>query len=109
MSFKFPKALRLRTRRDFKRMAKNCFRHDGHFLSIDEKKNNCSCLRLGITVTRRFGDAHLRNRFKRILREAFRLSCAELRQAIDINVRPKACALRASLEEIQNELKKFLS
>ncbi|MBA2728807.1 MAG: ribonuclease P protein component [Parachlamydiaceae bacterium] len=107
MIFSFPKAVRLRSRRDYKRMAKHFSRHEGNFLIIDEKISRLPEIRLGITVTKRFGDAHHRNRLKRIVREAFRLCYADLRKGIDINVRPLVKARLATVLEIQSELKKF--
>jgi len=88
-------------------MAKNFTRHEGGFLIIDEIKNHLSEIRLGITVTKRFGDAHHRNRLKRIVREAFRLSYPDLRKGIDINVRPLGKARQATVPEIQSEFKRF--
>lgn len=44
--------------------------------------------RLGITVTKKFGKAHDRNRFKRVVREAFRLSKHRLPKGLDMNIRP---------------------
>lgn len=97
----------MRSRRDFKRMASHCLRHQGKLLFIDEKKNHRPETRLGITVTRRFGDAHLRNRFKRVVREAFRLCYADLRKGIDLNVKPRPQALSLTVEEAQHELRRF--
>jgi ribonuclease P protein component len=45
--------------------------------------------RLGLVVSRRFGNAVRRNRFKRLVREAFRLSQAKLPQGVDFVVLPK--------------------
>ncbi len=88
-------------------MAKNFSRHEGNFFVIDEKKNHLPVTRLGITVTRRFGDAHRRNRLKRLAREAFRLCYVDLRKGIDINLRPRERALEVTLPQIQEELRKF--
>lgn len=60
--------------------------------------------RLGITVTRRYGKAHQRNRFKRLVREAFRLSSPPFKHPMDLLVRPRSQSLNASMQEVQKEL-----
>jgi ribonuclease P protein component len=44
--------------------------------------------RLGITVSKRFGKAHVRNRFKRLIRELFRIYGGLLPDGLMLNVRP---------------------
>jgi ribonuclease P protein component len=51
--------------------------------------------RLGISVSRKkVRDAHARNRLKRLVREAFRLSKSELPPGIDLVVLPRAANVR---------------
>ncbi|MBI4051559.1 MAG: ribonuclease P protein component [Elusimicrobia bacterium] len=50
-------------------------------------------VRLGIMVSRRLGNAVLRNRLKRLVREVFRLNKASLNKGVDLVVYPKpGCA-----------------
>jgi ribonuclease P protein component len=48
--------------------------------------------RLGISASRRLGGAVVRNRWKRLLREAFRLTRAQLPEGIDLIVVPRVNA-----------------
>lgn len=80
----------------------------GHFLIIDYKSNSLTHTRLGITVSKKHGDAHERNRFKRIVREAFRLSRDDLRQGLDLNVRPRSASKVAKSSDIMQELKRLI-
>lgn len=55
-------------------------------------------------MSRRYGNAAKRNRFKRLVREAFRLIQHKLPPTIHLNVRPRKDAENATFKEIQEEL-----
>lgn len=60
------------------------------FLVVYGVENGCDHPRLGISISRKkVRRAHDRNRVKRLLREAFRLSKAELPVGIDLVVVPR--------------------
>ncbi|MBS1794610.1 MAG: ribonuclease P protein component [Acidobacteria bacterium] len=74
-----PKTERLRKPREFRRVYDGGRRFDGRFMTVFIKRSETSFQRLGITASRKLSTkAHDRNRCKRLLREAFRLSRAEL-------------------------------
>ena len=80
--------------RDGKRLTSSCF-------AIFVLPNGMERSRLGLTVTRKFGCAVLRNRSKRVLREIFRKNREAFGESLDfvVNVRAPAAAREyASLE-----------
>ena len=52
-------------------------------------ENGLPYSRLGLSVSSKVGNAVVRNRWKRLLREAFRLNRARLPAGIDLVLRPK--------------------
>jgi ribonuclease P protein component len=86
---KFPKKLRLLTPHDFKRIGREGQKKSGNTISTVSRLGQSSHPRLGITVSRRFGKAHDRVRFKRLVREAFRTCQAKLAPGLEIVVFPK--------------------
>ena len=79
LSFDFPKEARLRKRAEFLRVYEQGTRIEGRFMTVFILPNKLDRHRAGITATRKaIGKAHDRNRAKRLLRETFRLSRAEL-------------------------------
>jgi ribonuclease P protein component len=76
--FRFPKRLRLLQATEFERVfaARNSAGNSS--FALFGAGNDTGHARLGITVSRRVGGAVERNRWKRLLREAFRLSQHEL-------------------------------
>ena len=87
---RFAKCHRLITQQDFRRVfAMKLSAADGR-LVVYGAFGHARWSRLGISVGRRYGNAVLRNRFKRIVREAFRLSRDQLPPAMDIIVIPRA-------------------
>lgn len=108
-SLTFPKAARLLTRREFLFLQQRGKKlHGPHFLVITAPGRTPRS-RLGITTSRRFGKAVVRNRMKRLLREFFRERQHTLPPATDIILIPKAGAHRLSLPQIARELEGLLS
>lgn len=88
----FKKEQRLLSRIDFDRV----FQED-HFAADDVlviRARRCdSCSRLGLAVSKKVGNAVVRNRWKRRIREAFRLQQHELPIGLEIVVRPRKGAI----------------
>lgn len=86
--FGFPANLRVKRRDEFNRVF-----HRGQVVADDmlvmhgirSGKNT----RLGLSVSKRVGHAPLRNRWKRLIREAFRLQRRQLAPGLVIVVRPR--------------------
>lgn len=63
------------------------------------------CLRVGFTVGRALGGAVQRNRIKRRLREAVRLTRPWPGPAADVVINPKKVVLTAEFESLLNEVR----
>ncbi len=73
----FSKSLRLLSASDFSRLKDKSDSFKSYTVSVYYRSNedlNLGCSRLGISISTKVGNSVLRNRFKRIIREKFRLS-----------------------------------
>lgn len=108
----YPKSSRLRKSREFQALFKNSHQFHGKVLSISWRRTSSVFLRLGITVNKKQGDSVRRNRFKRLVRESFRLSKLDGLQGIDLNVRPRgrnATAFPPSFAEVLADFQAFFA
>jgi ribonuclease P protein component len=81
LDFRLPKENRLRKPREFQAVYAKGNRIEGRFMTVFLMPSETSFQRLGITASKKaVGNAVMRNRAKRLLREAFRLSKAELNE-----------------------------
>lgn len=97
MRLTFTKAQHLLAQADFDRVyASDAFAADG-VLVVKVAAGTSDVTRLGLSVSRKVGNAVVRNRWKRLIREAFRLSQHELPGPLDVVIRPKAGAAADAL------------
>ena len=104
----FPKAARLLVRREFlalQRRGKR--RYSRHFIVITAPAGTDHS-RLGVTASRKYGNAVTRNKMKRKLREFFRVRQAFLSPPRDIVIIPKSRAQELSFAQIVTELERVL-
>jgi ribonuclease P protein component len=78
-----PKSRRLANSRQFKGVIDQGHRSRDRILTVYVARNSCGYPRLGVSVGRSCGDAVVRNRLKRLMREAFRLSQEQIPRPFD--------------------------
>lgn len=92
----FPKAVRVRRRAEFLAIQRDGRRrHTSHFVTITAEGRSEGA-RLGVTVSSRVGNAVVRNRLKRIVREAFRQRRSDIGARADVVIIAKPGAERLS-------------
>src|ERR671924_1585282 len=105
----FPKTARLRKRPEFLRLSRTGKKvHSANFVVIS-KANDVGETRLGVTVSGKVGNAVVRNRIKRLVREFFRRRRQELLPGLDVLVIAKKSATHLSFSLVAGELEKSLA
>jgi ribonuclease P protein component len=100
----FPPTHRLKSPEDFKRVYDRKRSVSDANLIVYACENALPHARLGVSVSKKVGGAIVRNRFKRLFREAFRLLQHELPPGIDYVLIPKLPARDLGLEPIRESL-----
>ena len=94
--------------RDFQNVfAYRCMAGDG-LLLVFGKRNNLAKSRLGLSISRKYGHAVKRNRWKRLVREAFRKIRTELPESLDVVVVPGKQRRSDTMQDYEKSLKKLL-
>lgn len=120
----FPRTLRLLRHADFERVYKQGRRHFSASMTVfywprpetalgKETPRNTRFgaavspgLRVGFTVGRVLGGAVQRNRMKRRLREAVRMTRPRTAMAVDVVINPRKSLLAADFADVRNEVKR---
>lgn len=111
----FGVAFRVKQRGDFERVFKRGkVAADGvlvmHAIRREAAESNRT--RLGLSISKKVGSAPVRNRWKRLIREAFRTQKSQLPESMDLIVRPKRGAqpdyqeIRRSVVRLAKKLEK---
>ncbi len=86
---RFPPLLRLRRAVDFQRVFQRRVSVADHMLIVYAARNGLKITRLGLSVSRKVGNAVVRNCWKRSIREAFRRQRQRLPIGMDLVVLPR--------------------
>ena len=105
---RFPRRCRLLRSGDFERVYRRRIRASDELLIVHGLQNEIGITRLGLSVPRRIGGAVARNRWKRLLREAFRRSRDALPEGLDLVVSPRGPG-EPTFEEVAGSLMKLAS
>lgn len=91
--FRFSRNLRVRHQSEFDRVYQANIYAADRTLVVQGCRNQLPVTRLGLAVSRRVGNAVVRNRWKRVIREVFRRCRADLPIGLDLVVRPRRGAI----------------
>lgn len=103
-----PRSSRVLGHREFRRIYARGSRAEGKHLVVVAYKRAVPDHRLGLSVSKANGCAVIRNKIKRIFREAFRLERPTLPGQYDLILIPKQRPGKYLLDEVRVELRKLV-
>jgi ribonuclease P protein component len=100
--------MRLTDSPEFERVYRQGTAYRGRLFSVHAFPNEHGAPRLGLSVSRRVGNAVTRNAVRRKLREVFHSCISEVSENLDLVVSARPAAAEATLEELREEFGRSL-
>ena len=109
-NFSLSKSFKIRKSFEYSNLNRLKKRVNGKYIAVDYRFNaNLKVPRLGITLSSKLGKAHMRNKFKRLIREIFRLNKNNLSKQLEINIFAKSLNNDLNYFEIKNDFLNIMS
>lgn len=106
-TMRFDRSERVRRHTDYQRIYKQGVRIHGRYLTLFLLSNGLKVSRLGVAATRKIGNAVVRNRAKRLVREIFRRNKPD--PGFDVVVVPRRELVDVSLTDLEIEFQHTLA
>ena len=100
--------MRLTDSPEFERVYRQGTAYRGRLFSVHAFPNEHGTPRLGLSISRKVGNAVTRNAVRRRLREVFYSCISELSGNLDLVVSARPAAAEATFEELREEFSKLL-
>lgn len=98
------KKYRLRKNIEFKRVYSKGKNYWNRNLILYIKKNGLEETRLGITITKKIGNAVVRNKIRRKIKEIYRKNYPNIKSGYDLIIIPKKNVIDLSYQELESSL-----
>ena len=105
---KLTRSMRSFERKDFLRVKRKFLKLSTESVKFEIAQSNLPASKLGITVSRKFGNAVSRNRFKRLVREAFRARLSSIPKGALIHALAKS-PKSATFNQISSDFDELLA
>ena len=105
---RFPKTARLRNSAEFRNVFAVRRIAADDVLVVFGFENGLEHSRLGLSVSRKVGKAVVRNRWKRLIREAFRKNQSGFSTPLDLVVLPQKCAKPPTVRQVEESLRRLV-